>query len=726
MAKQSVTQRSFLLGETREGFLEGGDLEIRQNSVRRGLNARVTATRTLKVRPGTRYVRTLVDAVDLIEIRPDSDSVFGLLINDSSLEVIDESGSLIFRVAAVPWESGADVWAETFRKDTIIGGAFGLYELTVEDGTWTFARFKFDIAANGDMAQPYWSFRQDLTMRPSARSGAITLTASGAIWTPAYVGQRVRYGQREIEITAYVSPTVVRGQVLSDLPPSFRVRLKAPPSGFRVGDTVVAQDTNFQGLISAIGNDGGEDYLDVITTSYFGGPAGDEKISGPSATVEIRGAASIAPLASPIWDEPLMSPIRGYPRAGASAAGRLTLIDFPQVPDLVCMSSTRGIRDFQTGTRDDDGVARQVGDNTPRFLHIVNAGDLILFSDRGLYFLSLRTGDILTPSNFNIVQFDKRGANDVRPAAVDDGVVFVESSGASIAACILTGEASLRWSVRTISNYHSHLIRTPVKVCGPSLFAQAPEKYLFVVNSDGTMAAVSWFADFQADSVGFLPWETRGAFRTMSPIFGGYWAIVERTISGKAVRFLENLDDAAPVDCASPILGTQRLAANGADLTVNGAPLLVGSSAATPLIGATVRVTGGGWDGGLRTVAADGTVPDVADMPEGSDAGLDFELRIEPWPVDQVENPRGGMLPARLIRGSVSVLHSGGFDVRANRMMRSFGGYRIGADLTQPPPPRTEVCKFSVIGRRDHPEIEIIRSAPTALEVLAISQEVQV
>lgn len=721
MAKQTITQRSFLLGETREGFLEADDLELRQQSCRHVSNMRVTATRSLLSRPGSLWERSLGATYDITEIRPETGAVFGLIINDGSLEVIDSAARVVFLAASVPWALGSEVWVEPFREDTIIGGAFGLMILTYTSGAWSLTNFAFDDAAGNQKAQPYWSFEKSITMRPSARTGAISLTASAAFFTAAYVGLRVRYGQREILITSYVSPTVVMGTVISSLPPSFRLGM-ASVSGFRVGDAVIAQNTNFQGLIIAIG----VGTIDVVTSAFYDGPDVAEKVSGPSFTATVNTKTTIAPLASPVWDEPLISAVRGYPRAGASAAGRLALTDFPLVPDLICMSSNRGIKDFEVGADDDDAITRQAGENAPRFLHIVNAGDLILFSDRGLYYISLRDGGILTPANFNVVLFDKRASSPVRPVSVDDGVVFVEASGQSIAACLLDGNIYLKWSVRTISTYHSHLIKNPIKLCGPSQFAETPEKYLFVVNSDGTLASVSWFSDFSADSVGFIPWSTQGQFKTISPLFGGYWSVVDRQIAGVTTRFLERLSDAALMDCSILINTAANLTVNGLPFTVNGLPLNVTANLALPLAGETVHVYGGGFYGGTREVAINGSVPDMQDMPSTSYAGFNFVSSVQPWPVEHVDSPRAGLLKARLIRASVSVLASAGFSVRANLRTRQIGSYAFGDDVSLPPPLQTRVVKFSVVGRRDHPEIEILKTEPGPFEVLAITQEIQI
>ncbi|MCL5460087.1 hypothetical protein M3M33_15730, partial [Loigolactobacillus coryniformis] len=84
---------------------------------------------------------------------------------------------------------------------------------------------------------------------------------------------------------------------------------------------------------------------------------------------------------------------------------------------------------------------------------------------------------------------DKRGANQVRPVAVEDAVVFVESSGESVAIAQLSGNVYLKWTVRAISALHAHLIQTPIKLCGPSLYSPLPEKYFFAVNADGSLVS---------------------------------------------------------------------------------------------------------------------------------------------------------------------------------------------------------------------------------------------
>lgn len=714
MAKATITQRDFSLGEVMQGFLEAKDLKLRAASVRRGLNAKVTASRTLRNRPGTFYVMR-TDARQAQEIRPATGQVFALLIEDGSFRVIDAGGRAVYANEAAPWADGSSVWIVPFREETVMGGPEGIHVLTYSATGWSFAAFAFDSAPGGELAQPYWAFEKDITVRPTGRTGTINLEASRGIFTATHVGTRGRYNGREVTITGYVSPTNVQATVVSELLPSYRITV-ASGKDFRVGDVVTGEDTNFQGIVVAVSGAN----VDVATIRFSEGPDVSENLTSSIGASAVSAKVEISPLASPLWDEQLISPVRGYPRAAASAGGRLVFIDFPQVPDLIAMSSARGTRDFKVGADDDDGIARQVGDNAPRFLHVVNAGDILLFSDRGCYYVPVRDNGAVTPSNFNAVLFDARAASPIKPVQMDDGVLFVEASGESIGAALLDGNVYLKWSVRTISIFHNHLIKTPVALCGPSLFSGEPEKYAFIVNGDGTMAVMSWYADFDMESVGFLPWETAGSFLSLAPIFGSYWALTERDIGGTDIRLLERFDDAAPMDCCVPGVGSGEFTVNGQAFTVNGDPFIVMLAGASEFEGATMFAATGGWNHGEFPVLAGG----VTEAPIGATLGFPFDVRIKPWPAEHVESPRAGMLRCRPVRGAVSVLHTHDMRIRANATVKKFGGYAFGDFTEDQPPLHTRPYKFMVIGRRDNPDIEIFTEEPGRLEVLAITQEV--
>lgn len=699
MAKQTITQRSFIIGEPREEFLEADDLDLRLASLRRAENVRIKATRTLDQKLGSWFRRVIASDLPIFEVRPNFGEVYAVEIRSTGVAIWDVQGNQVFSSSAYSLGDVTKVWVEDFGKNIVIGAPTGLYTLAyVSSSVWSLAPFAFAAAPGGQLAQPYWSFVQNITLTPSAVTGAITVTASAPIFSNAYVGQRIRYNYREIAITGYTSPTVVSGTVVSQLPATYRLTL-ASVTGFEVGDPVIGLDTGYEGQIVAKGGS----TIDVTTLRFLGGPDVNEEISAPSATSTVTAKATISPAASVVWDEPLISPARGYPQAGASATGRLILIDFPQAPDAIAASSAREIFDFLVGDEDDDAIIRAVGDNSPRFLHVVNAGDLLLLSDRGIYMVELRSNTALTPASFVPRLVDRRGAAAVKPAQVDDGVIFVEASGEALAVALLDGNIYLKWSVRTISTFHAHLINAPVALCGPPEASPLPEKYLFVVNADGSLAVMSWVDGFDPENVGFVRWTTEGQYKRVTSLFGGYWATTWRNVAGVDRFLLEEFAEGVWVDCASQIDGG---AGGLIDSIFNGQPL---------------AVCGNNWYAGVL-VPSSGAI--AGDFPVGGQAGWNFQSYVGLWPQEQVNHPKAGLIPARVIRAAFSVLHTGPFAIRCNNITQRFGGYSFGDPLDQQPPPKTRIYRCSVIGRRDHPEIEAIKETPGLFQILAASQEV--
>lgn len=703
--KRTIPQRDFTLMELRPDFREADDLEARGKSLKSARNMRVMATRAVQVRPGSVYVSEAPAAASMREIRPADGKVFGVLIYDDTISVIDTAGAEVWSDAA-PWTDGARVWVEPFRENTLLGHPEdGIWVLAYDKGAWSLAPIVFEKTASNEVAQPYWAFHPNVSIQPSGFSGSVTVTASADVFTPEHVGTRIRYLNREISVTGYTNARSVSGTAASKLPPSWNVTV-ATSTDFTVGEAVVGADSDFQGVIVGITGD----TLRVVTTDLYIDPEVNEILTSPKGSSTVTAVSSSTPFASNVWDEQLISPVHGFPRSAASAAGRLVFVDFPAVPDLICLSSARDIFDFATGADDDDAILRQEGENSPRFLHAINAGDLLLFSDRGCYLVPSRDSGVLTPQSFNAVLFDHRGASSVRPAAVRDGVIFVESNGEAISAAVLSGNVQLRWRVQDLTIFHDHLIKSPVAVCGPALDAPDPEKYIFVVNADGTMAAMSFVSELGAEGVGFAPWDTDGEFRFISPLFDGYYTLVDRHPTTGDVRLLERFDSSVYVDSATLFegSGTGETALTGLDR----------------MAGLTAWSMIGDASSGPIGVAEDGTatVPSAAGQ---NSVGLNFVAEVAPWPVEILETPRAGTFDARTITFIFTLLSARELTVRTNANRRTVGGYSWGDDLSLPPPIRDRTYRIPVFGRRQQPDLAIIKETPGPFYLGAIMQEVQ-
>lgn len=717
-------QRDFSLMEMRGDLLDADGDEMRARSLRGALNMRSMTTRIAQARPGTFFVRNSPRAQQMVEIRPEAGKAFAVVINDTSLEIINAAGWTAKRIASVPWSDGKSVWIADNRDEVFIGHPTGIHVLRYNGGQWALTPWTFLSSEGGEIAQPYWSFNRDVSLRPSDRTGSITVEASEPVFSPAYVGQRIRYGYREIAITAYLSPTKLRGTVIGTLPPSFQITV-TNNSDFRVGEVIIGQDTNWQGLII---QKPGAKLLNVVTLQFFEGPDDGEKVSSPTGSSKVEGKAEITPpLPSPVWDEPLLSPARGYPRSASVISGRMVFVDFPQVPDLIALSSVRDLRDFKVGAEADDAILRQEGDGSPRFLHAINAGDLLLLADRGCYYVPIRDGSRLTPQTFNAIRFDERGVSTIRPVRVDDGVVFIENNGESVSAAMLDGNVYLKWSVQPLTLFHHHLIKSPIAMCGPSIASKEAEKYLFIINDDGTAAAMSWSMKLGDESVGFSPWVTQGRFVNIAPLFGGYWPIIDRTVNGSTVRMTERFSPGAYVDCCTPPgawIAGRFLTADGETVEANGIPLRVDPPAAAHLPLTSVAVLSGvSFIGEFKTDSSGNLPPGIVSSATAQ-IGLPFVSVIEPWPVELIESPRIGMISARVIRLSVSVKDTTAFQTICNGTARTHGGHSV-TSFGGAPPLHTEVFRVPVMGRRDHPYLAIKKHIPGPFTVMAVGQEVQ-
>ena len=725
--KQTIIQRDMRVMEVREDLLERDDTDIRRRSLKGARNVRPLISGVAQARDGLLYRLTAESTARApVQIVPADGETFGLVLSDTDLTVVNSLGGIEHQEASVPWSSADDLYVVPNREETIIGGPHGVSKLTYVDGVFTFSDWEFDQSFGDELAQPYWSFKKDVTLQPSDVTGTVTLVASEAVFSADYVGLRLRYVFREIEITEFISGSVLRGTVVSDLPKTWQFRV-ADVTGFRVDDAVTV-DTGLEGVIVSINK--GSSELTVVATN-FEKPTKDDFVTGPRGTTKITNSPSqVSPGATVIWDEPLMSDVRGWPRSAAIAAGRLVFLNFPQVPDGIAVSSARTTSDFLAGTEDDDAIVRQIGDNSPRFLHAINAQDLLLFSDRGCYLVNTRENGILTPSTFNPIKFDKRGASEIAPVEVNDGVVFLESNGETVSAALLDGNVYLKWSVIPLSDLHSHQIKSPVALCGPSLESTAPEKYVFVVNGDGTAAAVAYSRSLaDVESVGVSTWDTSGLFKDMSPCFGSYWSIVDRTVGGSTVRMLESFEDGVYVDSAvsnAEISGATILQANGTDMTLNGSPWEVNSAKVNHLIGEDVWVYDARFAYGPITVQPDGTIVENYDVTGERQIGLNFTAEVAPWPAEVIDTYRAGVIKPRCIRFLVAYQNTGLFQVRCNRTTRVVNGYDFGDPINVGPPHRTGTKRIPVFGHRYEPDLAVIKHIPGPFRILYTGQEVQV
>ena len=281
-------------------------------------------------------------------------------------------------------------------------------------------------------------------------------------------------------------------------------------------------------------------------------------------------------------------------------------------------------------------------------------------------------------------------------------MLFVETGGARVGKIQPTGNLNRAWQVIDVSLLAAHLIVDPVGVSTTETFGTHPERYGFFVNSDGTMAVYSSVEDEQVR--GWTPWDTDGEYISVLGLSGDVFTVVKRTIAGVDTYILELFDQELTLD---------------ATLTLANA-----TGTLAPYAGHRVQAVKSTWAfGGIDVAAGTGVISIPTSVPGPFMVGLDYTPMFETLP-PEIQLPDGTMAGPRkrIVRVWTHTLTSARFSVNG----LAITAYRGGDDFTAPPPLRTEVNEFRVLGWDRDPTVTLTQADPVPLIMLGISIEVSI
>lgn len=732
--KETIWQRDFSLGAVRPEAYERDDTILIENSLRQARNTITLTPGVVEVRPGTVY-DTETTASQGVEVDLGSGRTFDLHITPTGLVLYDADGAVEYTNSSHDWTAlskkfgtytFADIsfWVvpDPDSSSVLIGSRYFPIQALVLDGTWSLGELSFATSLAGAINQPYWRYHAGVTVQPSALTGTITVTASSGIWTDDHQGTTIRYVDREIVLGTRVSATVINATVTEELPPTYDIEVVAV-TGFQIGDAVEDAALGGQGIITGIS---GTTITVLATSLYTEFQAGaSNKLVGPNAKSGINtvGAAS-SPAASYLWDMQLLSPVHGYAGWGARHMNRVYLCDFPGAPQAFAVSQAGAVSDFLMGPDDGDGFVESVGsDRGGELKYIISAEDVLFFTTKGIYYQQTRDGSAVTPKTIGPVSFSRIGCANVRPMAVDDGAVFIDAVGKQVYAAVLAGDIYRSWRARHLTQFHNHLISSPTHIGATASGAEEPEQFIFVTDADGSVAVCQWNRD--DNTISWRPWDTDGSFLAIYQVFGKIHAVVDRVIDGSAKRFRERFEDGIQMDCvaAVEVSSTYPEGQSGVDF-------FGGVTAfATHLEGHTASLYFEGWDLGDASILSSGKPDDgtgeVLHYPDHDgilQVGLHFDMVISPWARRSMNTQRGTRQIKRILALFVTVQDTRSFTIEG----RTFGAYRVGEDLTLPPPARSEQYK-TVLTRAAHYDLlDIARPRPGPFRMTKIGYRVTI
>ncbi len=292
---------------------------------------------------------------------------------------------------------------------------------------------------------------------------------------------------------------------------------------------------------------------------YVDGNGGRARIIKHSSTT-VATAVTVFPfydngaIASGDWQyetgyEDVWSSTRGYPTAVSINKGRLAFGGGSR-PSTYWMSRALSEFDFNLGQNlDDDGIDVTISgdDDAPEIYHLVSSGgDLQIFTSSGEYVNSRNAAGVTTPDSAGADEQSAHGVRkSVRPVKVASGTLYIQREGKALRE--FTYDAiKERYQAQNISILASHLLVSPVSMAYRPATSNDESDLVFIVNNDGTCAVLTTLRDQDITAYSLLT--TDGLYKDVVVDLTDIYFIVERTIDGNTVRYLEKYNENLRMD----------------------------------------------------------------------------------------------------------------------------------------------------------------------------------
>ena len=389
---------------------------------------------------------------------------------------------------------------------------------------------KDPVASSIDLAGAL-SRAANLTL--SAKTGAITVTASAGVFVAGDVGKTLYADNGVAAITAFTSATQVSATTSTDFAATFYAA-----GGWGITDAVWrAEDVG-----KFVRINGGLCKITAFTSA-----------SAVKATIltALSGTVAAPPLAwsleSSVW-----SAAAGYPRTVSMHEQRLVAAGSTKYPQTIWGSRTGEYLDFTKGVADTDSYSFTIAnDEVNPISYVASLRNLIVHTYGGEFSLQGGIEKPITPTNVRIRPESGHGSKGVRPVTIGKESIFVQRAGRKVRAMgyryDFDGYASPDLSVLA-----EHITAGAVVQIA---YQQEPDMLLLAVRGDG--ALLSCTIDRDQSVIGWAAHYTDGAFESVATLPNGdheeVWAVVRRTVGGVEVRYIERFEDAfAPQLAAAP------------------------------------------------------------------------------------------------------------------------------------------------------------------------------
>lgn len=752
-------QRDFSFGEIDVALKRADDHPARKAGLRQMANFRILNSGSAQNRSGRRALFPFSNGLLRIEkFTISSGNDYKIAFAPGTAQIISEAGAVVATFndqgngAALPWASASDIQSIVYHiMDEAIYLTFSHSmrpQVISWNGisTWSIADYT-ELVIGSQKRTPFYRISpQNISITPSAQTGSITIAASADVFTPGWVGARIRFVERQILITGYTGPQEISGTVEESLPGSQELTVGSDPHNvFDIGDEVIGSVSGSKGIITSLSTNNVIVQLLSVSTTTFTSVTGQSNtvafttsdiIVGPAGGLQITAVASVGdPTGCSVWDEEVMNDFRGYPASCFVDQFRLGFCDFPSVPGGIGWSAIDSPTDLYVDVTGDNAIFEIVPANAR--VYYVAAGpesSEFVFCDTKLYYIPISASSPLAPGTVSFQVLSGDGCAQVQPKLSQEVILYANAGATAVMAIVATGAFLRPFNTKILTKFHQHLFSGIVTIAVPTADGQFNERYAYVLNSNGTLVVGKYdIADItnEIPKVGWGPW-SGGATLSWVAAWDGE---VHFTSTYFGAGICERLDDTLYLDGALFVnaLPTPFTPPSGKG------PLWFIPSQSVTLMDQVTRAMG------AYQVDANGNI--IPQFNGGENLSISSLVAGQPWtgivePFAPDANPGADagqrMFQRRVTRFAAYVVNSTGF-----LMARLFSGpitptspplgtlmnqhrvttYNQGDDATKPPPLREIAERWRPIGRGFDPRVAIIKDTPGPLLIAELGME---
>lgn len=429
--------------------------------------------------------------------------------------------------------------------------------LRYAEDDWKLESVDWTMPAYGDV-----NMDEELTITPSGTTGTITLTASDDLFTSDRVGDTIKIEQYVNTASTSGSTPITVGEtwkVITHGTWSGTVRVQVSYDDSTTWTTLRtytgADDYNptesgdvdeycLMRLSLSISSGSCNANLSAYPYTHIGYAKITAVTSATSATATVTKALGNTD-STDDWYWCAWSDTDGYPSCATFFQDRLVLGGSAAFPQRIWMSKSGDYENFgvdkEDGTVTDDSAisADLLSQQSYTINHLDCGTDLIVMTEGNLWTIS--GAETVTPSSMTPRLQENYGTNDVVPMRVGSRLVYVQRRGSIIRDTGYSYDTD-SYIGQDLTLLAKHLIKG--REIRGAAYAQEPDSVLYFVTDAGGLICLTYVPEQKV--YGWSHFVTDGAFDAVCSIASGnndvVYAVVERTVNGSTVRYIERFD----------------------------------------------------------------------------------------------------------------------------------------------------------------------------------------